>query len=106
MHWPSLLVLAGVLGVCMARERYLLYSVNPGEGFNLGRDVFIRVAALMQKLNQERSVAAWPPYASYVPDSLSTQRGPLDAGTAALVQSALAPGAGHAMGQVLRPDIV
>ena len=32
-------------------SRYLFYDVNPGEGFNLRRDVFMRVAVLVKKLN-------------------------------------------------------
>jgi hypothetical protein len=35
-------------------SRYLLYTVNPGEGFNLARDVYLRVAALVQELNREQ----------------------------------------------------
>lgn len=31
--------------------RYLLYDVNPGEGFNLRRDVYMRVANLVRNLN-------------------------------------------------------
>ena len=38
-----------------ARDRFLLYTVNPGEGFNLARDVFIRVVALVDKLKAESS---------------------------------------------------
>ena len=30
--------------------RYLLYSVNPGEGFNLRRDVYMRAATLVKTL--------------------------------------------------------
>ncbi len=37
------------------KDRYLLYTVNPGEGFNLARDVFLRVVALMDKLKAESS---------------------------------------------------
>jgi peptide-O-fucosyltransferase len=52
--WLVLLVaLACVLACAEARDRYLLYTVNPGEGFNLARDVYIRVASLMNKLNKE-----------------------------------------------------
>lgn len=39
-------------------KRYLLYDVNPGEGFNLRRDVYMRVAILVQKLN-EKSQEEW-----------------------------------------------
>ncbi|MCL4127372.1 UNVERIFIED_CONTAM: hypothetical protein GTU68_046435 [Idotea baltica] len=31
--------------------RYLLFNVNPGEGFNLRRDVYLRIANLVHKLN-------------------------------------------------------
>lgn len=34
---------------------YFLYDVNPGEGFNLRRDVYVRMANLVQKL-RERSL--------------------------------------------------
>ncbi|XP_013395968.2 GDP-fucose protein O-fucosyltransferase 2 isoform X2 [Lingula anatina] len=33
--------------------RFLLYDVNPGEGFNLRRDVYIRVANLVKFLNED-----------------------------------------------------
>ena len=33
--------------------RYLLYDVNPGEGFNLRRDVYLRVANLVKFVNQQ-----------------------------------------------------
>ena len=32
-------------------QRYLFYDVNMGEGFNLRRDVFMRVAILVKNLN-------------------------------------------------------
>ena len=32
------LVLLAGLGLVLGRDRYLLYTVNPGEGFNLARD--------------------------------------------------------------------
>ena len=35
-------------------EKYILYDVNPGEGFNLRRDVFMRVAVLVRHENQLR----------------------------------------------------
>ena len=44
--------------VCTApstTERYLLYTVNPGEGFNLARDVFLRAAVLVNALNKNES---------------------------------------------------
>jgi hypothetical protein len=36
--------------------RYILYDVNPGEGFNLRRDVYMRMAVFVKKLNK----VAWP----------------------------------------------
>ncbi|XP_077864434.1 GDP-fucose protein O-fucosyltransferase 2-like isoform X2 [Saccoglossus kowalevskii] len=35
-------------------RRYLLYDVNPGEGFNLRRDVYMRVANLVKKLQDHQ----------------------------------------------------
>lgn len=35
------------------RTKYLIYEVNPGEGFNLRRDVYIRVANLVKQLRNE-----------------------------------------------------
>nr|XP_032806999.1 GDP-fucose protein O-fucosyltransferase 2 isoform X2 [Petromyzon marinus] len=50
------------VGVARAR-RYLLYDVNPGEGFNLRRDVYMRVATLLQKLGKaEPWVLVLPPW--------------------------------------------
>ncbi|XP_077993934.1 GDP-fucose protein O-fucosyltransferase 2-like [Glandiceps talaboti] len=41
------------LNVGVARpRRYLLYEVNPGEGFNLRRDVYMRVTNLVKKLRE------------------------------------------------------
>lgn len=37
--------------------RYLLYEVNPGEGFNLRRDVYMRMANLVKVLNDD--VNSW-----------------------------------------------
>ena len=43
--------------------RYLLYDVNPGEGFNLRRDVYMRVANLVHFLNEESSwILVLPPW--------------------------------------------
>eukprot|EP00092_Neocalanus_flemingeri_P039386 GFUD01042883.1.p1 GENE.GFUD01042883.1~~GFUD01042883.1.p1 ORF type:complete len:431 (+),score=142.76 GFUD01042883.1:39-1331(+) len=38
---------------CKERKpvRYILYDVNPGEGFNLRRDVYMRMAVFVKKLN-------------------------------------------------------
>lgn len=35
--------------------RYLLYDVNLGEGFNLRRDVYMRVINFVKELNKEES---------------------------------------------------
>ncbi|XP_052770117.1 GDP-fucose protein O-fucosyltransferase 2-like [Mya arenaria] len=43
--------------------RYLLYDVNPGEGFNLRRDVYMRVANMVKFLNEvEPWVLVLPPW--------------------------------------------
>ena len=43
--------------------RYLLYDVNPGEGFNLRRDVYMRVANLVKLLNEDSPwVLVLPPW--------------------------------------------
>ena len=33
--------------------KYILYDVNPGEGFNLRRDVFMRIGVMVKRLNDE-----------------------------------------------------
>lgn len=48
-------------------RKYLLYDVNPGEGFNLRRDVYMRVARLVASLNmdldpEEQWVLVLPPW--------------------------------------------
>lgn len=35
------------------KTKYLIYEVNPGEGFNLRRDVYIRVANLVKHMQNE-----------------------------------------------------
>ena len=43
--------------------RYLLYDVNPGEGFNLRRDVYMRVANLVRNLNKDAPwILVLPPW--------------------------------------------
>lgn len=45
--------------------RYLLYSVNPGEGFNLRRDVYMRAATLVKELRKtEDWVLVLPPWSN------------------------------------------
>ncbi|KAL7384869.1 hypothetical protein ABVT39_010469 [Epinephelus coioides] len=51
--------------VAVARDlRYLLYDVNPPEGFNLRRDVYIRMASLVKTLRKEGDdwVLVLPPW--------------------------------------------
>ncbi|XP_071779234.1 GDP-fucose protein O-fucosyltransferase 2 [Centroberyx gerrardi] len=51
--------------VAAARDlRYLLYDVNPPEGFNLRRDVYIRMASLVKSLRKEGDdwVLVLPPW--------------------------------------------
>lgn len=46
-------------------RHYLLYSVNPGEGFNLRRDVHMRAATLVKELrtlSEENWVLVLPPW--------------------------------------------
>lgn len=46
--------------------RYLLYDVNSGEGFNLRRDVYVRVANLVRKLSQDHNwVLVLPPWGRF-----------------------------------------
>ena len=43
--------------------RFLLYDINPGEGFNLRRDVYMRVANLVKSLNEKGSwILVLPPW--------------------------------------------
>ena len=35
------------------QQRFIFYDVNPGEGFNLRRDVFMRMAVMVKKLNDK-----------------------------------------------------
>ncbi|XP_042886452.1 GDP-fucose protein O-fucosyltransferase 2-like isoform X1 [Penaeus japonicus] len=44
-------------------QRYLLYDVNPGEGFNLRRDVYVRIANLARRLSEaDNWVLVLPPW--------------------------------------------
>lgn len=38
---------------------YILYDVKPPEGFNLRRDVYVRVAVFMKKLNEKDKEFQW-----------------------------------------------
>lgn len=44
---------------CYSRNRYVLYDVNPPEGFNLRRDVYIRVAVFMRDLQEREKEFKW-----------------------------------------------
>ena len=39
--------------------RFLLYDVNPGEGFNLRRDVYLRAASFVKSLNEIDEKSEW-----------------------------------------------
>lgn len=44
----------GKLDECEAQEkRYLIYGVNFGEGFNLRRDVYLRIANVVRQLREK-----------------------------------------------------
>lgn len=47
---------------------YILYDVNPPEGFNLRRDVYIRIAVFLNKLVKKDKEFQWqlvlPPWGS------------------------------------------
>lgn len=44
-------------------KKYLIYDVNPGEGFNLRRDVYMRAANLVRRLRQnEPWILVLPPW--------------------------------------------
>uniref|UniRef100_G1L519 GDP-fucose protein O-fucosyltransferase 2 n=1 Tax=Ailuropoda melanoleuca TaxID=9646 RepID=G1L519_AILME len=60
--WPGQSA-ADILSGAASRRRYLLYDVNPPEGFNLRRDVYIRVASLLKTLlKSEEWVLVLPPW--------------------------------------------
>ena len=43
----------------LKQTRYILYDVNPGEGFNLRRDVYMRMAVFVKKLNKAFPNSYW-----------------------------------------------
>ncbi|XP_011308816.1 GDP-fucose protein O-fucosyltransferase 2 isoform X2 [Fopius arisanus] len=43
----------------LSNKRYILYDVNPPEGFNLRRDVYVRIAVFLHNLNQEDKAYEW-----------------------------------------------
>ena len=53
MNWFGLFLVGSVVGENEKPRRYLLYDTNPGEGFNLRRDVYMRVANLVNDLRFE-----------------------------------------------------
>uniref|UniRef100_A0A2K6DN97 GDP-fucose protein O-fucosyltransferase 2 n=1 Tax=Macaca nemestrina TaxID=9545 RepID=A0A2K6DN97_MACNE len=60
--WPGQSA-ADILSGAASRRRYLLYDVNPPEGFNLRRDVYIRIASLLKTLlKTEEWVLVLPPW--------------------------------------------
>ncbi|XP_036094015.1 GDP-fucose protein O-fucosyltransferase 2 isoform X2 [Rousettus aegyptiacus] len=60
--WPGQSA-ADILSGAASRRRYLLYDVNPPEGFNLRRDVYIRMASLLKTLlKTEEWVLVLPPW--------------------------------------------
>ena len=48
---PLYLFLFTLVGATTDNKKYLLYDTNPGEGFNLRRDVHMRMAGLVKGLN-------------------------------------------------------
>lgn len=53
----------GVAEPNVTETRYLIYDVNPGEGFNLRRDVYLRVANLVKLLlEKQKWVLVLPPW--------------------------------------------
>ncbi|XP_036099630.1 GDP-fucose protein O-fucosyltransferase 2 isoform X1 [Molossus molossus] len=60
--WPGQSA-TDILSGAASRRRYLLYDVNPPEGFNLRRDVYIRIASLLKTLlKTEEWVLVLPPW--------------------------------------------
>ena len=89
-------------------------QVNPGEGFNLSRDVYVRVVALMDKLRTETK-DDWTLVCETAVDCavafilrvtpLSTNITRIaPSGLAAVEQSSLETGEECALGQVFRPQ--
>lgn len=74
--------LSAVIRVECDGTRYLLYSVNPGEGFNLRRDVYMRAATLVKELRKKEDWALvlppWPHLAhwrtKYLQDNLKWEK--------------------------------
>lgn len=52
-----------ILSLYLYAARYLLYDINPPEGFNLRRDVYIRMASLVKTLRRHSDwVLVLPPW--------------------------------------------
>ncbi|XP_012892332.1 PREDICTED: GDP-fucose protein O-fucosyltransferase 2-like [Dipodomys ordii] len=61
--WPGQSAADILSARCSPPVSYLLYDVNPPEGFNLRRDVYIRVASLLKTLlKTEEWVLVLPPW--------------------------------------------
>ena len=62
----TILLLTPAIDGGTLNTRYILYDVNPGEGFNLRRDVYMRMAVFVRKLNigdpNTRWVLVLPPW--------------------------------------------
>ncbi|XP_031788749.1 uncharacterized protein LOC100678305 [Nasonia vitripennis] len=43
----------------ITQKRYLFYDINPAEGFNLRRDVYIRVAMFVKELIEDDALYQW-----------------------------------------------
>lgn len=54
MFQATFLIFGALLYIAAADRRYLLYDCNPGEGFNLRRDVYMRIANLVKLLRNEK----------------------------------------------------
>ncbi|KAK6626711.1 hypothetical protein RUM44_009187 [Polyplax serrata] len=46
----------------LTEKRYILYDVNPPEGFNLRRDVYMRMAVFARKLRNKNWILVLPPW--------------------------------------------
>ena len=58
--WCFILVICLIISDSVTKNtRYVLYDVNPGEGFNLRRDVYMRMAVFVRKLNIEDKDTRW-----------------------------------------------
>ncbi|KAK2713867.1 GDP-fucose protein O-fucosyltransferase 2-like isoform X2 [Artemia franciscana] len=69
----SISVLLFQVSYILAKHCYLFYDVNPGEGFNLRRDVYLRVAALNNILNCTLVLPPWDHLYHWQSNSLNFQ---------------------------------